>query len=227
MSASPALLTDDLACVLFDLDGTLLDTAPDLVSALHAVCAEESVEPPAYELAAGNVSNGAIGLTRLAFPHVDASSQERLCARLVETYRNNICMRTRPYPGVVEMLAQLERRSIRWGVVTNKLEHLAGLILAELDLRERCAVLVGGDTAARNKPHPDPIEHALRATGHAARAVAYVGDHEKDIIAGRAAGVRTIAVTWGYILPEQNPFSWGADYTIERPEELFGLAAQP
>ena len=132
MSDKPLL--DGLDAVLFDLDGTLLDTAPDLVAALSAVCAEQSAAPPAYELAAGNVSNGAIGLTRLAFPEYPETEQQQLCARLVEIYTANICVETRPYPGVTAVLQHLDQENIPWGVVTNKLARLAEPILEALDI---------------------------------------------------------------------------------------------
>jgi phosphoglycolate phosphatase len=219
---SPRIL-DNLNAVLFDLDGTLLDTAPDLASALFKVCANENVTPPEYSSVAQHVSTGAIGLTRLAFPDLDEETQQDLCQQLVEIYAANICEQTRPYPGILDVLTQLNNANIPWGVVTNKLERLAVPILEKLDLLDNCCIVVGGDTAARNKPHPDPILHALKELDLAAEAVAYVGDHRKDVQAGQAAGTLTIAVSWGYIIPAEDPYSWGADYTIDRPEELLTL----
>jgi 2-phosphoglycolate phosphatase len=221
MSTQPLL--HDLSAVLFDLDGTLLDTAPDLANALSRVCANENVAPPEYDLVAQHVSTGAIGLTRLAFPDADESTQQALCQQLVETYTANICVHTRPYPGITNLLDQLDSKNIPWGVVTNKLERLAVPILEALNLLANCRIVVGGDTAARNKPHPDPIIYALDKLGLAAESVAYVGDHQKDIQSGQAAGTLTIACSWGYIIPDEDPYSWGADYTIDQPEELLTL----
>ena len=212
-----------LQAILFDLDGTLADTAPDLVAALQRVCAEQNIEPPAYDSAARNVSNGAIGLTRLAFPHHEEAEQMELCARLVEVYEANLCVNTVTYPGMRELLEQLTARDITWGIVTNKLRRLAVPIIDQLGLGDDCAVVVGGDTAARNKPSPDPILHALNELTLAPHAVAYVGDHRKDIEAAHAAGSLTVAVTWGYIIPGEDPYDWDADYTIERPEELLSV----
>ena len=217
-------MLNNLTAVLFDLDGTLADTAPDLVAALQRVCAEQSVAPPAYDTAARNVSNGAIGLTRLAFPNHEEVQQLELCARLVEVYEANLCVNTVTYPGMRELLQQLTERDIIWGVVTNKLHRLAVPIIEQLGLND-CAVVVGGDTAARNKPAPDPILHALDELRLAPSAVAYVGDHLKDIQAGRGAGVRTVAVTWGYTIAGDNPYDWEADYTIEEPLELLNTHA--
>lgn len=207
----------NLQAVLFDLDGTLADTAPDLVAALNQVCTEQSTAPPAYAQAAGNVSNGAIGLTRLAFPDHDETTQQELCARLVEAYEANLCVNTVTYPGMRELLDELNRNEITWGIVTNKLRRLAVPIIEQLGLAEHCAVVVGGDTAARNKPAPDPIIYAMNELQLAPATVAYVGDHRKDIQAGRAASVRTVAVSWGYTVEGDNPYDWDADYTIERP----------
>jgi len=223
MTPSKPINNDRLNSVLFDLDGTLLDTARDLVNALEIVCAEENHPAPDATLASRHVSNGAIGLVRVAFPDLDAARQEILRQRLVTVYEENICVHTVPYPGIPALLDELDARGIRWGVVTNKLRYLAEPILAQLDLLERCATLVGGDTATHNKPHPAPIHHALREAGMEAASAVYVGDAEKDVLAGRAAGTRTVAVTWGYIIPGQNPHDWGADYTIAAPTEFLPL----
>jgi 2-phosphoglycolate phosphatase len=223
MTQPSGRLLSNLSAVLFDLDGTLLDTAPDLVNAVNIVCAEQSVTPPGFDMAARQVSNGAIGLTRLAFPNADEETQTRLCARLVEVYADNICIHTKPYPGMLEVLDHLNTENIPWGVVTNKMRRLAVPILETLDLIDHCKTVVGGDTAARNKPHPDPIHHALQELGYAADTVVYVGDHQKDVLAGQAAGTRTVAVSWGYIVAGEDPTAWGADYTIDRPAELLEL----
>ncbi len=221
MSFEPLL--EGLDAVLFDLDGTLADTAPDLVAALNRICAEEDMPPPPYQLAASNVSNGAIGLTRLAFPRHTAADQQELCARLVAVYEANLCVNTETYPGMREALAELTRQGLRWGVVTNKLHRLAVPIIEQLGLADHCAVVVGGDTAARNKPAPDPILHALNELNLAPESVAYVGDHLKDMQAGSEAGVRTVAVTWGYREATDDPYAWGADYTIEAPLQLVNV----
>jgi phosphoglycolate phosphatase len=223
MNISHPRLLDKVRAVLFDLDGTLLDTAPDLVNALRKICSEENVPPPEYDLAARYVSTGAIGLIRLAFPdHTDAD-QKFLCQRLVDAYTSNICVHTRPYPGMVEVLTYLDAEKLPWGIVTNKLERLAIPILEALNLRKNCRIIVGGDTATKNKPHPDPINHALKQLGLAPECVVYVGDHQKDVAAGRAAGTLTVAVTWGYIIPGEDPYKWNADYTINHPDELLNL----
>ncbi len=220
---SPRLL-DTVDAVLFDLDGTLLDTARDLVRALHVVCDEEGRTRPDAKLASRYVSHGAVGLVRLAFPDTDESTTERLRARLVNVYERDLVQATVPYPGVIELLDCLQDSAIRWGIVTNKLRYLAAPIIEHFGLHRHCATLVGGDTAARNKPHPDPILFGLQEMGVAPSAAIYVGDAHKDIVAGRAAGARTVGVTWGYVPPgDPMPHEWDADYTIEHPQELLSL----
>ena len=209
--------------VLFDLDGTLLDTAPDLVAALQAVCAEQDQPAPPAATAASYVSRGAIGLVSLAFPDRDANALERLRARLVEIYQANLCARTRPYPGVMALLAELDERGVRWGIVTNKLRFLAAPIIEQMQLARDCAVLVGGDCAAHNKPHPAPLQLAMAQIGANAAETVYVGDACKDIVAGRAAGTATVAVTWGYIIAGDHPAKWDADFVIEQPGQLINL----
>lgn len=225
MNSGPTRVLATVDCVLFDLDGTLLDTARDLVHALHRVCDEEDQSQPEAELASRYVSTGAAGLIKLAFPDVDDDTVERLRQRLVEIYEQNICTHTVPYPGITELLDALHTENIPWGVVTNKMHYLALPIMEQLGLYEHCQTLVGGDTAARNKPHPDPILHALDELGVAPGKAVYVGDAEKDVLAGQAAGATTVAASWGYILPGQAPHEWNADYTIDRPADLLTLAA--
>jgi phosphoglycolate phosphatase len=223
MTIAGTRLLDYTNVVLFDLDGTLLDTAPDLVNALHKVCDEAGQARPPAELAARYVSTGAIGLVKLAFPDRDADALEPLRQRLVTIYESNICEQTKIYAGMADVLDALDASGARWGVVTNKLKYLAEPILEQLDLLRRCATVVGGDTAAQSKPHPAPIHFALAEMGARAENAVYIGDAEKDVLAGKAAGTRTVAATWGYIIPGHDPHEWDADYTIDHPRDLLTL----
>ena len=146
-----------------------------------------------------------------------------LVSHLVDVYAANICVDTRPYPGMQEVIDHLNAENITWGVVTNKKRFLAMPILEALDLLGHCKVVVGGDCAARIKPHPDPILMALNEIQLAAESVVYVGDHQKDVTAGQSAGTQTIAVSWGYTIEGEDPTRWGADYTIEHPGDLLKL----
>jgi phosphoglycolate phosphatase len=219
--SGPLLSRTDM--VLFDLDGTLLDTAPDLVNALLKVCVAENQPPPDFGLACRYVSTGAAGLIRLAFPKLDEDNVELLRQRLVQHYADNICELTRPFDGIPSVLAELEAAGKRWGIVTNKPTDLTESLMSEVALDGICACLVAGDTLPQRKPHPAPLLHALELTSVAASDSVYVGDAPQDIAAGRAAGMMTVAVSWGYIIPGENPHDWGADYTIDHSADLLKL----
>jgi 2-phosphoglycolate phosphatase len=226
MSAVAKLLLDDINTVLFDLDGTLLDTAPDLVDALNRVCAERNHPAPDFELACRYVSTGAAGLIRLAFPDADAAMVENLRIRLVDLYAENVCVLTKPYPGMEKLLEQIESLGKTWGVVTNKPAALTEPLMKAIGLTNRSACIVSGDTLPQRKPDPAPIMHALDLIDCLPTVALYVGDAPQDIAAGQAAGVKTIAVSWGYIIPGHSPHEWGADYTIDRPEQLLALRTE-
>ncbi len=223
MTTNQRRLLDGIEAVLFDLDGTLLDTAPDLVNALNRVCDEANSEPPDFDLACRYVSTGAAGLIRLAFPDAEPDYAEQLRKQLVELYSDRLCDLTVPYAGMAELLEELEQSRTYWGVVTNKPAALTEPLLKAIGLSDRSACIVSGDTLAERKPHPAPILHALKGLSISPAKALYLGDAPQDIAAGRAACVGTLAVTWGYIIPGEDPRSWGADYTIEHPEELLEL----
>lgn len=213
------------AAVLFDLDGTLLDTAPDMVFALNAICRELGVPPVAYERARGFVSNGAVGLLRLAFPDFDATRDAAIHRRYLERYAGRLAVETRLFPLLDSLLEFLESEGVPWGVVTNKPRHLTEPLLVALGLDQRSACTVSGDTLPERKPHPRPIQFALERLSLAAdpaRSV-YVGDARRDIESGRAAGTRTIAVRYGYVEPGQDPATWGADHLVDTTLELVNL----
>lgn len=207
--------------VLFDLDGTLLDTAPDLAFALNATLREFDREPLPYETIRPVVSHGGVALIRLGFglgPD-DAGYQPRR-EFLLDTYRRNIARETRPFAGIDEVLETLERRGLNWGVVTNKPAWLTEPLLQELNLYERAAVVVSGDTLNERKPHPAPMLFACERAGSQAHQCLYVGDAKRDIEAGHSAGMATLVALFGYIEEEDDPHGWGADALIETPEEI-------
>jgi N-acetyl-D-muramate 6-phosphate phosphatase len=221
-----------LHAVLFDLDGTLLDTAPDMVGSLVALQAEQGDPPIKYEIGRAYVSNGTTGLLRIAFGTIDDSRHERLHKRFIEIYAGRLALETRLFPGMECVLGHLEESGTPWGVVTNKPSALTDPLLRTLDLHRRCACVVSGDTVAQRKPHPDPLLYALSQIGSGksrhpgdagetvSRTSVYVGDARRDVMAGRAAGMRTVAATYGYIPPEENPDTWGADTLVSDPAGL-------
>ncbi|RMF98627.1 MAG: phosphoglycolate phosphatase [Gammaproteobacteria bacterium] len=212
-----------LEAVLFDLDGTLLDTAPDMVAALNTLLLERGREPVPFERARMQVSNGALGLLRLGFPELGEAQLEALRNRYLEIYARGLDRGTRLFPGLAEVLAALEARGLPWGIVTNKPAALTEPLLRSLNLAARCACVVSGDSLARRKPHPDPLLHAAASLGIPPSGAVYLGDAPRDIRAGRAAGMRTAAVAWGYLEAGEDPARWGADHLLSHPEEIMTL----
>jgi len=209
------------ALVLFDLDGTLADTAPDLVNAINACLVERGLEPrPLAELRPW-VSHGARGLIARTFglePGQDG--YESLREEFVNRYQADLCRLTTLFPGVEDALARIEQAGMQWGIVTNKIARLTDPLVRELRLDGRAACVVSGDTAARAKPDPAPITYALEQCGCTPAAGVYVGDDRRDIQAGRAAGVRTVAAAYGYSFLIDDISQWQADHIIESPVEV-------
>lgn len=217
MSAEPR----GLRAVLFDLDGTLLDTAGDLAQALNRLRAENALPPLGYERIRSFVSHGSSALVRLAFPRAPEGEFLELRARLLELYAAALCVHTRPFPGMLELLARLERDGTRWGVVTNKPAVLAEPLLDALGLKARAGVVVGGDTLPQRKPHPRPLLHAAERMGIAPPECVYVGDAERDVLAARAAGMRAVVACFGYLGESDDPRSWPADAWVQSPLEIY------
>lgn len=208
------------AC-LFDLDGTLADTAPDLANALNKVRLEQQLLPLSLEDIRPHVSNGSVDLIRTGFNmEPDHTDFESLRLRLVEHYFDAVAEETTLFPQMAELLAQFEQQGIHWGVVTNKPERLTDPLMAALGLTQRAACIVSGDTTAERKPHPLPIHHACGIIGIEPQHCLYVGDARRDIEAGRRAGTKTLIAMFGYIMEDDNPDSWGADGKIDCPSEI-------
>lgn len=204
--------------VLFDLDGTLADTAPDLAYALNGLLEEQGRASLPYESIRPVVSHGATALVRLGFDLDPAAPGfAALRDRLLALYQQHLARETRLFPGMPALLAELERRGINWGVVTNKPAFLTQPLMAALNLHARAVCIVCGDTTANKKPHPEPMLHACRLAGSDAAHCLFVGDAERDIRAGRAAGMRTLVALFGYIAPQDRPETWGADGMIDEP----------
>ncbi len=210
-----------ITTVLFDLDGTLLDTAPDLAAALNTVLVENGREPLPYEAIRGVVSHGGMALIKLGF-RLDESSPEfePLRQRLLAIYRDNLSSRTRPFPGMTELLEQLEQSGLNWGVVTNKPAWLTEPLLQDLGLLERAACVVSGDTLDERKPHPAPMLHACELAGSRPEHCVYIGDARRDIEAGRNANMHTLVALFGYFLDADKPHEWQADGMLETPRDL-------
>jgi phosphoglycolate phosphatase len=201
--------------VLFDLDGTLLDSAPDFVATCDAMLAERGRAPIDPALLRPVVSKGSRAMVSAAFPELDTAARDALIPEFLQRYGALIGQHAVLFDGVAGMLAALDAAGTVWGIVTNKPEYLARLILPQHGWQQRCAVLVGGDSLAERKPHPLPLLHAAQAIAVAAEDCVYVGDDERDIIAARAAAMPSVAALWGYRLHSDDPLAWQADVLVE------------
>lgn len=205
--------------VLFDLDGTLLDSAPDLYAALVRQCAEEGVTAPNYAVVREVVSRGSRAILRCAFADRGEAAIEALVPRYLDLYEQLVAQDTHAFAGVEALLAQLEARGIRWGVVTNKPGFLTDALLSRIGWDARAAAVVSGDTLPVKKPDPAPVRLACERAGIDPARSVFVGDDRRDVMAGAAAGLYTVAVRWGY-LDGGNPDDWQADCVIDHPDEL-------
>jgi phosphoglycolate phosphatase len=206
--------------LLLDLDGTLLDTAPDMGGALNLLRAEHGLEPLPAETIRPVVSHGAMRLVRLGFPAAEGDAFESLRLRFLELYAANLAVGTRLFPGFEPVLDALESRGQPWGIVTNKPGWLTAPLLAALDLDRRAACAVSGDTVSERKPHPLPLLHAASLIGVGPSACVYVGDAERDIQAGRSAGMTTVVAAYGYLGRDEDPLQWGPHGVVQDPAEL-------
>ena len=207
--------------VLFDLDGTLIDSAPDLAGAANRLRADHGLEPLPLEMLRPMVGSGARGMVGVAFGVVPGEARfEPLRDAFLAHYDAMLLERTAPFPGVDEMLSALEAAGIPWGIVTNKAARFTQPIAAGLGLAQRSAVIVCGDTTPHSKPHPLPLLHAARAMGLAPEHVVYVGDDLRDAQAAQAAGMAMAVATWGYLGLGEPVHSWGADALVDTPAQL-------
>ncbi len=216
-----------LRAVLFDMDGTLLDSAPDFIAVCQAMRLERGLAAVDDQLIREQISGGARAMVASAFSMApEADGFEDLRLEFLQRYQQHCAVLTRPFAGIEPLLADIEHARLVWGVATNKPLRFAEPIMQQLGLAQRSAVLVCPDHVSRSKPDPEMILLACAKIGIAPNATLFVGDDARDIEAGRAAGCKTVAVTWGYIHPDDNPNHWGADAIIEHPAELRTLLDQ-
>lgn len=216
------------AAVLFDLDGTLVDSAPDLAGATNELRVAQGLEPLPFGQLRPVVGSGARGLLAVALgvapgdPRFDALRDD-----LLGRYEQRLLRETRVFEQMDPVLRRLDERGVPWGIVTNKVARFAVPVVTGLQLRERCAVLISGDTLPYTKPHPAPLLAAAQTLGLPAARCVYVGDDRRDVLAGRAAGMPTLAAAWGYLGNDESPHAWSSDAVLDAPAELLhwlGLA---
>lgn len=205
--------------VLFDLDGTLADTAPDLAAAVNWLRTERGLAPTPYEVLRPTASAGARGMIGAAFglaPGDDGYEELRL--QWFDRYQCAMWLHTTLFDGIVELLAGIEQSGMAWGIVTNKPARFTDPLVPQIGLAH-AGCIVSGDTTAHAKPHPAPLLEGARRLGLAPEQCWYVGDDLRDIQAGRAAGMVTVACAWGYCGAIE-PATWGADYLLDTPSDL-------
>lgn len=215
-----------LRTVLFDLDGTLVDTAPDLGAALNAMRARRDLAPLDYATIRPQASHGSQGLLRIGFG-VGADDPQFVALRreFLDLYSACLVDNSPLFPGVAEMLDGLEQRGLRWGIVTNKPARYTDPLVTHLGLAQRAACIVSGDTCARPKPHPEPMQHACRIADSLPSQCLYVGDAERDIQAARAVGMPALVALYGYLSETDTPEAWGGHGFIETPGGLLDYLA--
>lgn len=209
--------------MLFDLDGTLLDSAPDLVASLNRVRDSEGLPPLALGEMKRYASKGAIGLLKAGMPPADAGTLETWRQRFLDHYAINSCRHSTLFDGIPELLDLLDSRRIPWGIVTNKTEALTRPIVESFGLENRIGCVVCGDTLAESKPHPAPVVLACGIVGVEPSETLFVGDDVRDIQAGRAAGTQTAAVYYGYGSHELVDEPAGESFPVHRPSDLARL----
>lgn len=218
-------LDTSIECVLFDLDGTLIDTAPDFVLALNQLLSEESRPSIDAERIGRTVSDGARALVRLGFDEDEDSDRfQALLQRLLDLYLAQLSQtKAKLYPGLAELLDELGHSSIPWGIVTNKPRLYAEALLTQMNLLKHCPVLVCPDDVQAKKPNPESLLLALEKLDCGTERCVYLGDHLRDMQAAKNADVIAIAATYGYLDHETDPTQWPADFILKQPEQAIDL----
>ena len=212
----------DLQGVLFDLDGTLLDSAADLYDALVILCLEEGRPKPPFPPVREVVSRGSRAIIGCGFPDRDDAGRLALVPRYLEIYQDMMARQTRAFDGVDALLALIEAQGLRWGIVTNKPGFLTDELVRQIGWADRAGAVVSGDTLPVKKPDPAPVLLACERAGLEPSRCLFVGDDRRDVLAGSAAGLYTVAASWGY-LDGGDPHAWGADLVLDAPSELTAL----
>jgi phosphoglycolate phosphatase len=217
----------NIRAVLFDLDGTLIDSAPDLGAAADKMRTDRGMPSLAYELYRPLAGAGARGMLKVAFD-MTPEHQDFMAMReeFFANYEAAMTVHTYVFDGVEDLIEHLQLRQLPWGVVTNKMARFTDPLTTAMPLFASARAIVSGDTTPHSKPHPEPLFEAARRLGLPPEACLYVGDDERDIAAGRAAGMPTVAATYGYLGEKSDVSTWGADLHIDSPNKLLQLLAE-
>lgn len=212
--------TFTLSCVLFDLDGTLVDTAPDLIACLNKSLKHHGFNEVSNQQIKPYISYGAVAMITQSVPDSNDDTQQQILDTMLECYQQNIAEHSRFFSGMTDTLKVIESLGLKWGIVTNKRERFTNPLVAALKLTDRAACIISGDTTSNSKPHPEPMLTACTQANVAPEECVYIGDALHDINAGKNANMKTLAALYGYLKPDDIPGDWGADALIESPEQL-------
>jgi phosphoglycolate phosphatase len=213
MTARPVLL--------FDLDGTLIDSAPDLAGAANDLRADHGLPPLPHAALRPMVGSGARGMVGIAFGAVPGDDRfDALKDAFLARYADRLLHSTQVFEAMQPVLDMLDRAGLPWGIVTNKAMRFTAPLVDGLGLSQRAKVVIAGDTTPHAKPHPEPLLEAARRLGVAPQACAYIGDDHRDMVAGRAAGMATLAAAWGYLGQGEPIDAWAADHVLSAPDQL-------
>ena len=215
-------MTDNfnLSCVLFDLDGTLVDTAPDLIASLNKALKQHGHNEVHANTVRPFISYGAVAMINKSVQNVSQQVQDQILETMLALYQDNIDEHSQFFTGITDTLMTIESLGLKWGIVTNKRERFTNPLVSAFKLTERAACIISGDTPANSKPHPEPMLTACAQAGVKPEDCVYVGDALHDIDAGKNANMKTLAAIYGYLKPDDIPSDWGADALIESPAEL-------
>jgi phosphoglycolate phosphatase len=209
-----------ISCVLFDLDGTLVDTAPDLIACLNHALTEHGFAQTAYSQVRPFISFGAEAMIKKSSAADAVENHPQILETMLALYECNIVQHGGFFIGMLETLLDIEARGLKWGIVTNKRERFTHPLTQALNLTERAACIISGDTTNNSKPHPEPMLEACRRAGVQPEQCVYIGDALHDITAGKNANMKTLAAVYGYLTENDQPQEWGADALIESPAEI-------
>lgn len=210
-----------LSCVLFDLDGTLVDTAPDLILCLNKALSSHGLTTVTAETIKPSISFGAVAMINESLSQsISEALREDILETMLDLYQNNIAEHTVFFKGMADTLDAIEAQGLKWGVVTNKRERFTNPLMDALKLTDRAACIISGDTTANPKPHVEPMLAACKNAAVKPQECVYIGDASHDITAGKNAQMKTLAALYGYLKPGDTPETWGADALIESPEQL-------
>lgn len=210
-----------LACVLFDLDGTLVDTAPDLVACLNHALLQHGFNPVLAAQLKPFISFGATAMIEHSVKSTTSQQmQADILATMLDCYQHNSTQHSQLFAGISKVLTTIESLNLKWGIVTNKSQRFTQSLVTALALTDRVACVISGDSTGNRKPHPEPLFAACSRAQVKPEACVYIGDAAHDIVAGNNAGMKTLAAVYGYLKPDDTPATWGADALIESPQQL-------